>query len=126
VHRAGSDRKIDVVLQETPGTAAEAKTATDDVLEYSVRGVTFNDRSRNRWSRDQAGVIVTNVVGGGWASLAGLDGGDLILEIEGAPVRDVASFKAAAERIQKEKPAVVRIFVVRGYRTAFVFAEPEY
>ena len=71
-----------MVLEETPTTAAEVATAADEILEYKVRAITFSDRVENRWPRDQAGVVVIEVTSGGWANLAGLRPGDLILRLE--------------------------------------------
>lgn len=126
VLRDGEEQKIDVELQETPGSSAEAKSAEDPFLEYKVRDITFGDRIDRRWPMDRAGVLVTNVTPGGWAMLAGLQAGDLIQRIGGRKIESVADFKDAVDWIQKERPASISIFVVRGYRTAFVFAQPEY
>ncbi|MCU0726675.1 MAG: PDZ domain-containing protein [Planctomycetes bacterium] len=124
--REGGEQEIEVVLEETPQTAAEVKTAADEVLEYKVRGITFGDRVENRWPQDQKGVVVTEVTMGGWAFLAGLSTGDLVTKIDGAEIADIPAFEAAAKRIAETKPKVVTIFVTRGYRTAFVFVRPEF
>ncbi|MHC4859797.1 MAG: PDZ domain-containing protein [Planctomycetota bacterium] len=126
VLRAGGEKEIEVVLDETPRTAAEVKTAEDDILEYKVRDITFNDRVRRRWPIDQKGVLVTEVTSGGWANLAGLQSGDLIQAVQNRSVANIADFEKIAKSIKKEKPSRVKIFVVRSYRTAFVFVEPEY
>jgi serine protease Do len=124
--REGAEQEIEVVLQETPRTSAEVKTGEDEILEYKVRGVTFSDRIKNRWAMDQQGVIVTEVTPGGWAYLAGLNAGDLITKLHGEEVGSVADFKKITEKTHAEKVTPVAIFVTRGYRTAFVFAQPEY
>ncbi len=125
VLRDGGEKEIEVVLEETPGTAAEVKTGADEFLEYKVRGITFGDRVENRWPLDQKGVIVTEVTMGGWAFLAGLQTGDLIQRIDGKDVADVDAFAAEAKRIAEQKPRLTTLFVVRGYRTAFVFVQPD-
>jgi S1-C subfamily serine protease len=124
--REGGEQEIEVVLEETPQTASEVKTAADEVLEYKVRGIAFGDRVENRWPQEQKGVVVTEVTMGGWAFLAGLATGDLVTKIDGADIADIAAFEAAAKRIAETKPKVVTIFVTRGYRTAFVFVRPEF
>ena len=35
-------------------------------------------------------------------------------------------FKKAAKWVAKEKPGTVSVFVLRGYRTSFVFIQPDY
>jgi serine protease Do len=124
--RNGEKVELEVELQETPGTAAEADTAEDRTLEYKVREITFNDLISRRLPMDQKGVLVTEVSPGGWANLAGLSVGDLILRVGGKEVNSIRDFKKAVKSIRKDKPKVVPIFVVRAYKTAFVFIEPDY
>jgi serine protease Do len=126
VLREGQPRDLKVVLEETPKAAGEAKTASETDLEFKVREVVFQDRVDNRWPVDQTGVIVTEVTSGGWASLGGLNTGDLILKLQGHDVKTIADFEAAAKKTKEAKPTVVTVFVRRGYRTAFVFIEVEY
>jgi len=117
---------VAVVLEETPNTVAEAKTAKDDDLELKVRAIVFFVRVENRWPLDQKGVVVTDVTRGGWASLAGLQGGDLILKIQEEPVDDVPAFEARTKKLKEQKPETVSIFVRRGYRTHYVFVQPQW
>ena len=125
VVRDGKEQAIKVVLQETPNTAAEAKTATYAGLEFKVRSIVFTDRVENRWPEDQKGVIVTEVTRGGWASLGGLESGDLILRVQEQPVDDIPGFEALVKKLDEPKPEVVSIFVRRGYRTNYVFVQQD-
>jgi S1-C subfamily serine protease len=125
VVRSGAEVVVKVDLEETPGTAAEAKTATETELEYKVRSLVFLDRIENRWSLDQKGVLVTEVTRGGWAALSGLNSGDLILRIQEQPIVDIPSFEAMAKKVKETRPETVSIFVRRGYRTHYVFIQPD-
>lgn len=124
VLREGKETSLDVVLEETPQTAAEVKSAKDDLLEFEVRDVTFKDRVEKQWPPDQAGVVVTEVTSGGWANLAGLRSGDLLLRINGHDVADVAAFERETRRTTEEHVSPIVFFVRRGYRTRFLFPEP--
>jgi serine protease Do len=126
VVRGGQPTTVAVTLEETPNTVAEAKTAKDDDLEFKVRSIVFFDRVENRWPLDQKGVVVTDVTRGGWASLAGLQGGDLILRIQETPVDDIPGFEALTKKLKEQKPETVSIFVRRGYRTHYVFVQPQW
>jgi len=126
VFRGGAKTELTVVLEETPTTAAEVKTARAEIMEFTVRDVIFMDRVANKWKKGQAGVVVVEVTSGSWANLAGLRAGDLILSINDAAVKDVKHVKLVLEDLGKKKPGTVKIFVKRGYRTAFVFVEPEW
>ena len=68
----------------------------------------------------QAGVLVEAVREGGWAALGHLADGDLLIEIDGAPVADVEAVQKVMERIAEKKPAAVVLKVRRGIRTLFV------
>jgi serine protease Do len=124
--RDGQPAKLTVVLQETPNTAGDAKTAQDTDLEFKVRDIVFFDRVENRWPLDQKGVVVTDVTRGGWASLAGLSSGDLILRVQEQPVDDVPGFEAVVKKVKEARPQTVSVFVRRGYRTHYVFVEPQW
>ena len=126
VLREGKPQDVKVALEATPKAAGEVKTATEADLEFKVRDVVFQDRIDNRWSPDQVGVIVTEVTSGGWASINGLNVGDLILKLQGEDVKSVAEFEAASKRLKEAKPPVVTVFVRRGYRTAFVFIDVDW
>ena len=123
VVRDGKEQAIKVVLQETPGTAAESKTSTYATLEFKVRTIVFTDRVENRWPEDQKGVIVTEVTRGGWADLANLNSGDLILRMQEQPVSDIPTFEAVTKKLDDLKPQVISIFVRRGFKTNYVFVQ---
>ena len=123
VMREGKEQAIKVVLEETPNTAAEAKTASNAMLEFKVRSIVFTDRIENRWPQDQKGVVVTEVTRGGWAQLAGLDSGDLILRIQEQPIDDVPAFEAMTKKLDEGKPETISVFVRRGYKTNYVFIQ---
>lgn len=126
VVRAGERRTITVRLEPRPRSAEEARTARQRELEFGVRDITLLDRVERRWERDQTGVLVTEVTNGGWAQMGGLEASDLILSIAEREVRDVAGFENAIAAVIAERPAVVPFFVRRGWRTHFVFLEPEW
>jgi C-terminal processing protease CtpA/Prc len=97
----------------------------EDLVSLAVVGSVWSDRPQHDplsvTGREL--VVVTEVTRGGWASLAGLSTGDLILRVQDQPVTDVASFDAIVKKLKEAKPSVVSIFVRRGYRTNFVFVQ---
>ena len=126
VLRGGGDVEVAVVLEASPDGAAEPRTAEDEVLEYAVREIAYRDRVERDWALDAVGVVVASVESGGWASLAGLASGDLLLELHGRPVASIADFESATAAVVAERPSRVRMFVRRGRTTTFVFPEPEW
>ncbi len=70
-------------------------------------------------------MLVTEVTRGGWAALSGLNSGDLILRIQEQPIDDIPAFEAMVKKNKEARPATVSIFVRRGYRTHYVFVQPD-
>lgn len=126
VIRNGKEQDIKVELEETPQTATQVKSHLEKSLEFSVREVTFMDRIANHWKKDQQGLIVAQVVGGGWASVGGLKGGDLILRVQGHSTNNIKDLKKVLKKVKKNKPQVIKMFVRRGIRTHYVFIEPDW
>lgn len=124
--RDGRATRVAVGIEARPRSADEARTTRQRELEFGVRDVTFLDRIERHWTREQAGVIVTDVTPGGWAQMGGLEPTDLLLTVAGREIVDVASFERVIAEVLVERPAVVPIFVRRGWRTHFVFLEPEW
>ena len=126
VLRGGAETTVSVVLEETPQTATEVKGAKDELLEFKVRNIVFGDRIEKQWPADQQGVVVVEVTRGGWANLAGLRAGDLLLTMDGHETTDVATFKEVVKSVGEAKPTPIVLFVRRSWRTKFLFVEPEY
>lgn len=126
VLRAGKPVQLTVVLEETPGTAADVRTAEDPVLEYGVREMTFEDRVEQELAKDYEGLMISNVTSGSWAQVADLRAGDILLSINDQPVSTIREFKKIVRALGKDKPRRVKLFVRRGQATAFVFMRPEW
>jgi serine protease Do len=124
--RGGNEMEIAVPLEETPDTAADAKKGKDELLEYAVRELTYMDRVDRELPLDRAGLVVADVTSGGWADIAGLRAGDLLLTLQDAEIRSIKEFEEAVKRIAGERPKRVRIHVLRGRSTAFVFVQPDW
>lgn len=124
VLRDGVESRLAVGLEPRPEESGEARRTRQEEFEFTVREMTFLDRVERRWPKDTAGVLVFEVTSGGWAHMAGLRLGDLIVSIDGEEVPDVARFEARMARLVGERPSVVRVFVRRGSATHFVFLEP--
>jgi serine protease Do len=126
VRRGEEKMTICVMLQETPTSSIHADTHKDEDLEFGVRAITFMDQISRRWDPNTKGVVVTSAATGGWANLAGLVGGDVIQRIQGKDVPDIDTFKKVLEEIKSAHPDTIRLFVRRGFQTAFVFIEPDW
>ncbi|GBL43376.1 hypothetical protein EMGBD4_08750 [Verrucomicrobiota bacterium] len=70
--------------------------------------------------------MISKVERSGWADLAGLRGGDLLLSINGRPVPDLNALRTGLEALAKEKPRHVVLQVRRSISGAFLEFEPDW
>jgi serine protease Do len=118
--RGKDERPVKVQLESSPRLAREMKKYEDPNFEFRVRDVAEMDRAQLAVPTGEKGVLVEAVREGGWAALAHLADGDMILAIAGSPVADVAALKAKMENIATVKPTSVVMHVRRDFRTFFV------
>ncbi|HEX6107587.1 MAG TPA: Do family serine endopeptidase [Gemmatimonadales bacterium] len=129
VARKGGVRKtLTVALQELPrptGVASRDGAGSEDEdsatgaaslgrLGVTVSPVTDADAARFQLTREQRGVLVTEVRPGGpsWGELVdpGRGGPDIILEIEGKPVRTPAELRKALEGMKPGEIVSLRVY----------------
>jgi serine protease Do len=126
VLRGGKKQKIKVKLVRAPVPVREMKRYKDDVFEFTGRNVAFMDRTTQKWSVKQDGVYVESVEMAGWAALAGVRNGDLLLEVGGKPVKNVDEFEKLMKELREKKPRHVVFFVRRGVHTVYLELEPDW
>jgi S1-C subfamily serine protease len=120
VVRGGLEQQIAVKLDTSPRLPREMKKYEDPNFEFRVRDVTAADEAERSWTGKERGVLVEAVREGGWAALAQLGDGDLVLEIDGMAVPNVEAVQQRMQKIAENKPAAVVFKVRRGIRTLFV------
>lgn len=126
VVRDGQEIVVPVELIRSPKLDREMKKYRDEDFEFTVRNVTFFDKADERWGDETHGVLVEEVKPGGWAALGLLNVGDLIMDIQGIPIQDVADLEDTMKEIVSEKPSAVVLKVLRGIYTLFIEVEPKW
>jgi serine protease Do len=135
--RAGETATLTVIRGSSPTTLAvtleRTRLAPDEALRdqnrdfgLSVRELTFFDQDDNRWDENTRGVVVTDVDPAGWAGMAGIMPGDLIQRVGETAVTDLTGYRSAMAAVSAQQPARVTFVLLRGTRTQFVFAEPDW
>lgn len=76
------------------------------------------------FEREQPGALVTRVEAGGWAALAHLAVGDVVLSVDGTRVDGAGALRERMERLAAGRPKRVVFFVLRGVQTLFLELEP--
>ena len=118
--------KLIVTLGETPKPASDLAEYKDDLFEFSARDMSNDDRVSDRLKKEQQGVKISSVKNAGWAALAGLGTGDILLSVDGQNIESIARLKTVMKEISERKPTRVKIFIKRGIYTEFLELEPKW
>lgn len=116
-----------VELGETPLTSVEAETHEDDRFEFKARNLVFNDFLNYNLDPERfEGVWITEVNSGGWASLGGLQAGDIVQLINGVEIGSVEKLREEMNKIREREAGEVVFFVWRDNKTLFVNIKPNW
>lgn len=127
LERNGKAIELPVVVAAAPKSVYEAETYNDDVFGVTVKEITYDVVQRKNFdAADLGGVLVHKVPLAGLFSIAGLQPDDIILGVNDAAVKDVASFKTAMEKMKKERKKEVVVKVKRGSDTRFQKVKPDW
>lgn len=124
--REGRPVTVKVALEASPPSAREMRRYRDDNFDFTVREIAFEDRVKQQLPESQQGALVEAVSEGGWAALAHLAVGDLIVQVDGTPTPTAAEVDAAMRRLASEKPKLVTLHVKRGVHEVFVELRPKW
>ncbi|MBF0429144.1 MAG: DegQ family serine endoprotease [Magnetococcales bacterium] len=116
VIRNGAVKNLDVVvkmLEEDNDTkAAVTKGNDNNLLGVTVQALTAEWKDRLGLRADADGVLVSAVANGSAAEQAGVQSGDLILEINRKPVKNLSAFRAVTDKL--EPGQTVLLLLQRG------------
>jgi serine protease Do len=102
VRRGGAEQTLTVKLAAAPGELSPTR------LGLAVQPLT-PEAARAAGARARDGVVVTAVEADSPAATAGIQQGDVILEIEGQTVRTVADFERLTKNLKPSQPLSVRL-----------------
>jgi serine protease Do len=124
VLRDGKPLTLTITLREGPRQENELRVYEDVTLEFRARDISYLDRVKRRWPKDESGALVSQVDVGGWAAVGGLRADDLISSVDGKPVRTVAELEVLLKPVKEKKPHHLTFFVKRGVQTLFLELQP--
>ncbi len=108
-------------LTRAPLSPGEALDFEDNNFEMKLRNMVFADYSFYNLDKDKfKGVVVKELESGGWASVGGINPGDIIQSIDGNKVTDIEETKELLSNIAETKPKEVIFFVWRNNKTLFI------
>jgi serine protease Do len=121
VVRNGAEMKLSVITQEEPlGQGAETEAGA---WGFTVRDIT-PDLARRRRIEDPTGAYVTGVKPSAPASVAGIEEGDIIREVENEPVKDSAALREKLEALTKDARPSIMLRLERGRTHRVAVLEP--
>ncbi len=115
-----------MTLEAPPMEGDNAGMLDDKIFEFSAREMTFGDRNAKQMTDQESGVLIDKAESGGWAELAGIHGGDVLLSVDGQPTSSISQLKACLAKVEKEKPRRIVCFVRRGIHTEYLEIEPDW
>ena len=117
---------LNLTLEKRPPPSNELPKVKEKTFEFTVRELSFADRVNARVDQEHPGLMVENVEPAGWASLAGLRQGDLLLEIDGETQLSIEQFQNTLQKLISSQSKQVILFVKRGIHTLFLELEPDW
>ena len=124
VVRDGQPTQLKVALEAPPVPSSELKRYRDEEFEFAAREMSFDDRVSNKLEDALRGVVVERVDAAGWAQVAKVAVGDILVSVDGKATPDVDTLKGVMEGIKQRKQKRVAFFVKRGIHTTFLELEP--
>ncbi len=125
IFRDGERMTIDVTIGLLEEDADRMPRADQDAtamdLGVTVQTLTPELANQLGYSPDERGVVVTDVEAGSVGARAGMRAGDVIVDVNGAPVRSVRDFREALDRVEN---AAVRLRVKRDGVSLFIVVGP--
>jgi len=116
--------KLTLKLEVDDPDEEDLKSFRDKELEFGLRDITVKERALQRIPTDVKGPRVVEVKSSGWASLAHVAVGDVLLSIDGTPTPDVATAERLLTAAAEKKPRCVVFLLRRGVHTLFAEVEP--
>ncbi len=117
---------IPVELGEAPISSFLADELSNTLLGFSVKELTQDIIIVKQLDYDTEGVWVSRVERAGWADVAGLQVGDLLLKINEQLISSLDDLKKYFSKIEQEKPEYISLFIKRGPDTRFLFVKTEF
>jgi serine protease Do len=124
IRRGSEELVVKVPLVASPESTSELDAYTSEALEFTSRDLGQSDRVEEKLPEDLNGVMVTGVAGSGWAALAGLSSGDILLAIDGKSIDSIETLKTTLEELEASKRSPFVLFIRRGITTRYIEMEP--
>jgi serine protease Do len=120
--RDGKPVEREVKVGEMEEKQEMAKAPSQKSLGITIQNIT-PEIARSLGLKKDTGVVITRVEPGSPASEAGLQSGDVILEVNRAPVKDAGDFGKKVEKARNQNN--ILLFIQRGQNNLFAAVTPK-
>lgn len=126
VWRKGKIRSVNVKLIDSPISQFLADEISSERLGFSAKELTRDIIMRKQLEYDIEGVWISKVEQAGWADIAGLQIGDLLIKVNDKALQNLDQLKNYLKQIDNEKPEYISFFIKRGAETQFLFIKTNF
>ncbi len=126
IFRNNAVQPLSVELADTPIGQFLAEEVTTTALGFSVKELTKDIILAKQLNFDTEGVWVSRVEQAGWADIAGLSVGDLILKANNRAISELDDIRGFFDETDRNKPDYVSLFIRRGTETRFLFIKTNF
>jgi len=126
IWRKGKFIEKKIELADVPISQHLADEISNDSLGFSAKELTKDIIIARKWDFDINGVWVSRVERAGWADLAGLQIGDLLLKVDNKDLHSIDQLDKYLNQIEKDKPSYISFFIRRRSETQFLFIKTNF
>ena len=124
VRRGQDETLVKVPLQAGHEGTADLASHECKTLEFNARDLGQEDRVARKLADDFNGVLVTAITPAGWAALAGLNAGDILISLDGTAVDSIEKLKTVLADLEKNTRSPIVMFVRHGITSRYIELEP--
>jgi serine protease Do len=124
VRRGQDETLVKVPLQAGHEGTADLASHECKTLEFNARDLGQEDRVARKLADDFKGVLVTAITPAGWAALAGLNAGDILISLDGTAVDSIEKLKTVLADLEKNTRSPIVMFVRHGITSRYIELEP--
>lgn len=126
IWREGHILNKKIALAELPISQYLADEISNELLGFTAKELTKDIILAKQLPFDISGVWISRVERAGWADIAGLNVGDLLLKIDNVDLQNLTQLDDYLKKIEKTKPKYINFFVKRRSETSFLFIKTNF
>ena len=115
-----------VELGATPISQYLADEVSNEILGLSIKELTQDIILAKQLDWETEGVWVSKIERASWVDVAGLQVGDLILQINDKPLNNLESVRDRFQEIEKDQPDYLSFFIKRNTGTQYLFVKTNF